>query len=211
MKKTAAIVLSVALAAAITPVPASADVGLGLGIKGGVSLGISDYSGEGDLPSRVARPVFGAFVSIDLGGLLAFQPELYFVTQGGKWVQDLEGRNEVIAKLTTIHIPALLKLRPARIGRLAPVLFAGPALDLILSAKHGYYADGELVEENYYPFTLKKTGFDIIFGGGLDVDMDDFKLILDVRYDLGLANLLSGDPGQTYKTSALMVLAGIGF
>jgi hypothetical protein len=207
----AAIVISVALAAAITPVSASADVGIDLGIKAGVSLVKADYSWEGDPPSRVARPVFGAFASIDLGDFLAFQPELYLLSQGGKWIQDDEGRAVLIAKLTTIHLPALLKVRPARIGRLSPILFAGPALDFILSSRHGYYFDGVLVDETPYDLTFKKTGFDLVFGGGVEVELDRLTLILDVRYDLGLANLVKGEPGQTYKTNALMVLAGIGF
>jgi hypothetical protein len=211
MKRMATVVLSIPIALVFIAGLASADVEFTLGIKGGASLVKADYSWEGDPPSRVARPVFGAFVSIDLGSWLAFQPELFFVTKGGKWIQDPEGRYEIIAKLTTIHLPMLLKVRPARIGRVVPVLFAGPALDLILSARHGYYEDGELIEADYYSFILKKTAVDFVFGGGVDVEMDKLKLIFDVRYDLGLANLVRGDPGQTYKTNALMILAGIGF
>lgn len=213
MKKALGVLLCAAFLTAVLPRPAAAEVTLGLGIKGGINLASVTYSflGETDNSSSSLNPVIGGFLAINLNKTLTFQPEIYFLNSGGKWVWEEEGFSiKEVEKIGSIHIPLLAKVHLAQEGKAIPILFAGPAVDFILSAKGKFYVDDVLDEEYDFKEFIKHTNLSLVFGGGVEIMMDKIMLVLEGRYCLGLADL-HPDAEEVYKLKGLMVMIGIGF
>ena len=215
MKRAALLLVAVLLLTFAVPQLASAGVTFDLGLKGGVAIAniLETWNGEKfPTTSPVIGPVVGGFAAFNLNKVLTLQPEVYFLTQGGIWEEtnlDLTQKWKHVYKY--VHVPVLAKVHLIPDGKMVPILFVGPSVDFLLSANRKYWEDGVLVEEGDYD--SKKTNFCVVFGGGVEFKMEKITLVLDVRYDLGLTNILGGDAEENWslKTRALMFLAGIGF
>lgn len=213
MRKALGVLACAALLTAFLPRPAAAEVTLDLGLKGGINLASVTYSwlGEADNSSSSLNPVIGGFLAINFNKTFAFQPEIYFLNSGGKWVWDEKTYSfKEIEKIGAIHIPLLAKVHLIQEGKAIPILFAGPAVDFILSAKGKFYVDDVLDEEYDFKEFIKHTNFSVVFGGGVEIMMDKLMLVLEGRYDLGLTDL-HADVNEVYKLKGLMVMIGIGF
>lgn len=213
MKKSMAVVLGFLLLSAFLPRPASAEVTFDLGIKGGASLASIMYSylGESDNSSSSLNPIFGAFLAINLNKTFSFQPEIYFMNNGGKWIWDDEIYSyKEVEKLSSLHIPLLAKVHLAQEGKVIPILFAGPAVDVIMTAKGKLYLDGELIEDFNFKEYIKHTNICAVFGGGVEIMMDKIMLVLEARYDLGLVDL-HPEADEVFKPKAILIMFGLGF
>lgn len=156
------------LALAVT---ATAQPGLELGLRGGLSIAglgdensgfvtelrsleelVSDFSDNYEAKS-LSGFQFGAFATINIGTSFAVQPEFLFSKRGAK----IEGVATIpigIAvayypieeklELSYIEIPVLLKYRIPMQGNLKPSLFAGPALTFNLSGTDDLYMRAHL-------------------------------------------------------------------
>lgn len=95
------------------------------------------------------------------------------MTQGGKWSYSFEDVSYMEKDFFRyLHIPVLVKLRLVKGGSLRPILFAGPAVDFLLSARAKYYTEGALdSDEDIKPY-LKSTNTGLVFGAGLEHVMD---------------------------------------
>ena len=213
MKKALGVLLCAALLTAVLPRPAAAEVTFGLGIKGGVNFASITYSyeGESDNSSSSMNPIIGGFLAINFNKTFTFQPEIYFLNSGGKWVWEEEGFSiKEVEKIGSIHIPLLAKVHLAQEGKAIPILFAGPAVDFILSAKGKYYLDGEFFDDYDFKEFIKHTNLSLVFGGGVEIMMDKLMIVLEGRYNMGLSDL-HADADEVYKLKGLMVMIGIGF
>jgi hypothetical protein len=216
MKKAFLVCLSVLVLVAFVPRPAAAKVTFDLGIKGGISFAKTAQLSEGEaepVSKALIGPVFGGFVAININKTLTFQPEIYFLGQGGVWENDFEGtifKWEHAAKY--IQIPLLAKFHLIQEGKMIPILFMGPSVDFLLSAKEKFWADGVLEYDESFKDYLKSLHFSAVFGGGVEFMMEKLMLVLEVRYCLGLVNTIKDpDPGNSYKYRTLMIMAGVGF
>jgi hypothetical protein len=213
MKKVLGVLLGVFLLALFIPQSAVAGVTFDLGIKGGISFARVNWidMGVDDQSKFLAQPVFGAFVAINLNKLFTVQPEVYLLTRGGKWTED---DGETITKWTEkwkyIHIPLLAKVHLMQGGKTIPVIFAGPAINFNLSAKGKVFVDGVLDDEYEFKDFVKSPTLSLVFGGGAEMKMEKFMLILDLRYDLGLTNPITFTD-ENVKFGTLMFMVGIGF
>ncbi|MFO7732678.1 MAG: hypothetical protein R6X21_03405, partial [Candidatus Aminicenantes bacterium] len=73
--------------------------------------------------------------------------------------------------------------------------------------------DGTIVEDRSFD-ELKKNDLSLVIGGGVEIPIGNpIKLILDVRYDLGLSNIVRDEFADDWsiKNKVLMFVAGIGF
>jgi hypothetical protein len=223
MNKSSLVVAAVLILAALDPRSAASQVTLAPGLKGGLSI-----SAFGEPWSTLKKPALGAFLSINLNKIISVQPEVYWLTQGGSvWgniYYDEMGNliePEYRWSLSYIHLPVLAKLYPISKGTFRPVLFAGPAFDLLLRAvevpyDHIYTSGGD--EEDIYrgddaniKDVLKGINWDIVAGAGIEVALTKVTLVVEARYTLGLTNIDRRSPDSRLKTSALMFLAGVGF
>ena len=204
--------------------PMAAQVTLDAGVKGGLSLARVSVAGFDRSWSTLARPSLGVFLSINLSHRFAIQPEVYWLTQGGSVrttvISDpvpflLESRHS----LSYLHIPVLAKIHPVAGGAFRPVLFAGPAVDVLLSAVYRVYEDGVLMDEHNVRDSFKPTNFAVVGGAGLETRLDKVLLIFEARYCLGLADIyipssiLFGEalPDHSHRTRALLFQVGVGF
>jgi hypothetical protein len=212
MKKALVVFAAVLFLAAVVPQPAAAETTFDLGVKGGISMAKVKFSDgpEGGF-DNLNKPVFGVFFSLNLNEFFSIQPEVLFLQQGGVYEDDSK---EISYKyelaMTYIHIPVLAKVKLVKEGTVRPILFAGPAVGFLTKAVERYYEDGALEGEEDVKEYLKSTNFSAVFGGGVEIVLDKLLLVLDVRYDLGLASV-NAEGSDSIKTNALMFMAGIGF
>lgn len=170
----------------------------GKGFK--LGLGIADISTDYSelnefLDSRVGFSG-GAFLTYALDRQFSLQPELLYVSKGAG--KDLFFFN-AHWNLDYLEIPVLLKLDLSPDASLHPSLFAGPALDILMSSK--FHVINEDYDLKDYTTSLD---FSLIFGAGLDYKRFTF----DVRYSLGLSSVVDAadkinaatgaEPGDSY-------------
>lgn len=212
MKKAIVVFAAVLVVVSFFPRPASAGVNFDLGLKGGMAFTNLRFSdSEGDFYQTLSKPVFGAFFAFNLSPCIAIQPEVYYLTQGGKIEKPGDTGYRMELAFNYIHVPVLVKVRLVKEGMIRPILFAGPYVSFLGRAKQNLYIDGVLDDSMDVKEYLKSTDFGAAFGGGLEFALSKLMLVLDVRYNLGLSNInLEGEMG-TIKTKGLLVMAGIGF
>jgi len=144
---------------------------------------------------------------------MSIQPELLYVQKGAKIDT---GFDEVDSKvhIDYIEIPVLLKASFGA-GSAKPNLFVGPAIGILMSAKVKTSVEGvdlgDLAEVDMKD-ELNSMDLGLVIGGGVDIG----KMLLEVRYEIGLSNLNKtpeGYEGDMPKTSngALLIMAGISF
>ncbi len=213
MKKGLLVFAVALLFAAFVPRPVAAAINIDLGVKAGVSMASYKWRDFTSASKSLTRPVFGAFFAFNLSKSFAIQPEVYFLTQGGTWLDEGAVISQKWVDLYKyIHVPVLAKFRFMPDKKWTPILFAGPAVGFLLSAHQKYYEDGvEVWDKDNKPW-FKSTNFSVVFGGGVEYKLEKLMLVLDIRYDLGLANIDAGGIAiDTLKTRALMFMLGVGF
>jgi hypothetical protein len=198
MRKAFLIFTAVLLLVALAPRSVAAATQLKFGIKAGMSLANNVWSDDDGTEKSLVRPTFGAFVVFNLTPMIALQPEInYLVT--GEWWTITEGKN--IESFTYLHIPVLVKFQLAKEGKVIPVIFAGPAIGFLLSARD----QGEDVKVFF-----RDTDFGADFGGGVEMAAGNMKVIFDLRYYLGLSNVWRG-PSFSMKNRGFILTAGLLF
>lgn len=222
MKKIFPVLAAAMILAALDPRSAAAQVTFVPGVKGGLSV-----STLGETWSTLKSPTLGAFLSINVNNVLSIQPEVFWLTQGGSvsggYYYDEMGNlveTEYRWKLSYVHIPVLCKLSPFPKGRFRPVLFAGPAFDVLLRAVEAVYynvfyqgEEGDVYrgDDRNIRDAFNGTNWDLVAGAGLEVMLGKARLVVEARYTLGLTNIYRLSPDTSLKTRALMFLAGVGF
>ncbi len=210
MKKILVVFAALSVLAAVIPQPAAAETTFDLGVKGGLSMAKVKFSDAEEPFSSLNKPVFGVFFSLNLNTFFSIQPEVYLLKTGGYIEMDKGEIYRYELAFDYIHVPVLAKIKLIREGSMRPILFAGPAFGFLTKAMEKYYIDGVLDEEQDVKEYLKSSNISVVFGGGVEFVLDKILLVLDVRYDLGLANI-NNDGDTTIKTNALMIMAGVGF
>ncbi|MBN1212907.1 MAG: PorT family protein [candidate division Zixibacteria bacterium] len=209
------LVLAVVLLFAISGFAQTEGTGLtAKGIKLGVNL--SKATG-GDVDESDMKLGFGggAFVEYSFNPQFAVQPELLFMMKGDKvTVGDKDYKN----KLTYIEVPVLLKFKPTMEGNFKPVIFAGPAIGLLMSAKSWdidttqtppVIEDDVDVKDN-----MKSIDFGIAFGAGFMYMMQNGGgITFDVRYTMGLAKVPDPEEGDApdMKNTNISFMVGYSF
>jgi len=179
-----------------------------IGFKGGLNFANQSWSAEGISLSMtsVQEPIFGAFYLARVGKYFAIQPEVIYSQKGTKY-EILDESLKI--RLSYLEIPVLVKFYVTPEGKAQPFLFAGPALGIKLSAKGIVDGESEDISDEY-----KGTDFGLVFGGGLEYDLGKALFIVDLRYSLGLANIIveeESDIEATVKNKAFVVMIGFGF
>ncbi len=156
----AALVLAVLVAA-----PASAATNIKFGIKAGASSSNVKWTDDAGDETSVTELTFGGFVIFELSPTLAIQPEVNYLVTGEKW-DITDGTN--VENFTYLHIPILLRARLMKEGKFVPVVFAGPAIGFLLSARRK-----ELTGGDSESFDVKEFFKSTDFGVGLRLGRGD--------------------------------------
>ena len=212
MKKGVLVCAAVLALAAFAPRPMEAAVTFDLGLKGGVSISNARWSDDDGSEKSLVKPTFGVFATINVTPTIAIQPEVNYLTVGELWSDTLDDTayKDVLFQ-NYLHIPVLLKARLSQQGQIVPVIFAGPAVNVLLSAHDKTYVDGVLDDDENVKEWFKSTEFGVDFGVAAEMMMSSIKLIIDLRYYLGLTNPYIEPEFYSVKNNAVMITIGAGF
>jgi opacity protein-like surface antigen len=172
-----------------------------IGVKG--IIGMTNVGGSAmDGVTHAMQLGFGGglFAQIKAGKTLMIQPELGFVTGGTKIT---EGGVDVHINTSAIELPVLIKaVFGDEKSKIKPAVFVGPAIAMIMSAKEKVTGEPAVDIKDQ----INTTNLSLVGGVGLEAS----KLVVDLRYELGLSNLAKDAPsGIAMKSSA--ILLGIGY
>lgn len=189
MKRLTVTLFAIVLLLSISSL-ASAQGLTGYGVKAGLNLAniSEDWSDDWDGVDKKMRMGFcvGGFVTYSINEMFAVQPEALYTMKGAKWESSDEGWNDE-EKLTYLEIPVLAKITIPTQGNIAPNLFVGPALGILLSAKYHEEWDSESHEHDIKD-EMKSTEFALVLGAGAEIGMPHSAITIDGRYTLGLTN-----------------------
>jgi hypothetical protein len=212
--------LTLALAFVFVTRPAQAQVAIDLGVKGGVAVAKASFDPEPtdiNLKSRTGF-VGGGFATFHVGELFFVQPEVLYSQKGAKEEDTIEGTSVAAKlKLDYLEIPVLFgaEFQPEG-SKIMPRVFAGPMVAFEMSCKltgegGGYSVDADCDSADV-GIDTKSVDFGVVFGAGLGFALENFKIIVDGRYNLGLTNLndTTGD-NTDVKSRAWQFMAGVAF
>ena len=194
--KALLITLSLVLALLLPGSDLFAQNGYSYGFRIGVNMAdiqVEDGESSESYGNRFG-PAIGAFVNIPLNRNFSVRPELWYLRKGAQASFDFSFLGEDLSFESSflfdyIEVPVLLSYTPSTGGNTVPNLFAGPSVGFLMSAKFKLEAAGES-ESTDIKSSLKSTDISLIFGGGLDFGLGSRTLAVDIRYMLGLSNIL---------------------
>ena len=193
MRKCVLVCAVILVLSVLAAPPAKAATTFNFGVKAGLSYSNVFWSDDDGSERGLFRSTFGAFALINLTPMIAIQPEVNFLTMGESW----EGMGErVVERMNYLHIPVLVRARLMREGKFVPVVFAGPAIGILLSAK-----------ENEFDMTdiLRSTDFGAELGLGGEFGLGaKMKGLIDLRFYLGLSN--NFDPDMILTSKPMMII-----
>ncbi|HSA96466.1 MAG TPA: porin family protein [Acidobacteriota bacterium] len=205
----------VLLIAVLCPLRAEDEPGIRLGIKAGPCFSTVRWSMpmlEGSVSGTEThrKLTVGFLAEIGLSPRFAVQPELDFLTTVRTWTPPL-GQGIFTDTLQYLQVPILFKMKLTRGGWVVPAVFAGPCLSVLLKARDTFY---DVFTGQYYYADIKDLyrDFDLGAAAGAEVNVKvrNLRLILDVRYYMGLIDVERA-ADSSWKNSGLMITAGLGF
>lgn len=158
--------------------------GAKFGIKGGAAAykltsEFGDASATSDRKIAFEAGIFGEF---PINKLISIQPEAVFVQKGGEETSQSFGNSSLT--LNYVDVPLLLKINAPVDGSLQPFIFGGPYAGYLIEATTD--ADGENQD---LTDLLNEIHYGLKVGVGINIG----PVMLDARYDMGIANLYKED------------------
>lgn len=194
-------VLSVTLLTTVVLFACSIDSNAQTGIKGGLNFSIIG----GDIPEELNAESktglsFGISQQFDVADGLAFRPEVMILQKGyvSNIVFDIPVEIEQTFQLDYVDVvlPALITVETQH--NFSPQFFAGPFLGFNINAE----AESRETRFGGEPVTTSKDisdeinslDYGVAFGLGGLVDLAAGAITMDVRFNLGLAEIFDADP-----------------
>ena len=134
---------------------------------------------------------FGAAVNIGVNEMFSVQPEFIFAQQGGI-VESTEKPIKLTIKNNFINVPVLAKVTFGKAESIKVFAAAGPYGGYWLSSKTKKVEDGAVTQDGEVTLNSEANNrfdYGFAFGAGLGFPVGPGSLNLDLRYNLGLADL----------------------
>ena len=210
MKKALLVCAAVVVMAGIVSAPAAAATKFNLGVKAGVSIANNAWDDDDGSERSLVKPTFGIFGVYNLSSNFSIQPEINYLMTGEWWLDTSDSIEfKDVEIYSYLHIPILAKYRFGTMGKVTPVVFAGPAIGFLLSAHSKSYENGTLTDDTNIKSFFKDTDFGVDFGAGAEFPIGKFRILVDARYYLGLTNAVPSKPGWSMKSRSFIFTAGI--
>lgn len=141
----------------------------------------------------------GGFLTVSIIPELDVQAEVLFDQKGADADPDMS--------LTLAYISGNLLAKypiPVEGSDIKPAIFAGPSIGILMSATAKPAAPGGStdVKDDY-----ESLDYGIIFGAGATIPIGDGSIVADVRYNLGLANILKTGGSKYSKTNQVISIS----
>jgi hypothetical protein len=199
MKKLFTVLIAIALIATFA---AAQDVAVtGVGPK--AQLNLANISGDLTDDAKMAVQFgVGGFMTVSLIPELDLQAEVLYEQKGAK-SENPDGS----LTLSYLEVNALAKYNiPVEGSDIKPAIFLGPSMGMLMSATAEDANDNELdVKDDF-----ESLDYGIIFGAGVTIPIEDGALVADVRYNLGLANILKTG-GSIYSNQNQVISISVGY
>lgn len=160
---------------------------LSVGIKGGLNFATIGGDDASELKT-VMKFNGGAFLAYDILDQLVLQGELLYDQKGCKWDETGATLPTRSWTLSYLDIVALAKYVIPTQGDIKPVLYGGPSLGILLSAKIHEEGSGQSLDENIKD-NIAGTDFSLVIGAGAMYKIGNGGLLFDIRYCIGLSNI----------------------
>lgn len=217
MKKTLLIgALSMAMLA-LTASNASAEVklsGVGLKLHGSLASATYDQENFNDLVDSKIGFGGGFQLLLELHSLFAIQPELLYINKGHSLKSSLGGITlDTSVSTNYIQLPVFAVIQLPIIPAVTPKLMVGPHLAYYLFGSRtldSTTADGRNTSttEDIADGDISTIDFGISAAVGLDIQLESYKLTLDVRWEkglLGVNNRAEDDENWTHTATSVNV------
>lgn len=171
-----------------------------IGLKGGAALYTTtgSISAFGTSIEEKSDPHFGfaagLFVEKPFSDIISGQFEVLYVQKGGKdELDDTDFEDAEIEDgnltLSYIDVPVMVKVNVPVEGNVSPFLYGGGFAGYLLDAQAE--SGGESIDEEGFELKdlLKDINYGFVLGGGVSFG----KISLDIRYDMGLANIFDSE------------------
>ena len=193
-----------------------------LGFKTGIMRSKAELSR--DLPGIQIGTInefhIGSFLSFFfIKNQLGFQPEIHYSIKGFN-VLEADFGQEISSKykITYIEIPLLISYKFPLKGKIKPGIVFGPYLGFARKVMEVQTAFGE-TEKRRLDDNLEEMDAGFVIGGNIRYRLGHFSIMLDARYNLGLANIskdimsVSYDftESDTIKTRSMTLSIGVSF
>ena len=128
-----------------------------------------------------------------LPGISLGQKRIYYEDKNGKIINEKDGIIDIEA--SCIEIPVLLKYKAKRLNNVSPYIIGGLNTKWDLTAKQSYGEDQQII--------VNRLDYFAEMGAGFDFYLEYFKMGLEIKYGMGLTNILKttdskGKPNQDH-------------
>lgn len=163
--------------------------------------------------------MFGASLTLPIGGSTAFQPELLFVNKGSELKIGDVGKKDI--RIDYLEIPLLLRFDHNPGSAVGPHLYLGPSMGYKVGFNVGcnvstILSGGTPASSACADQTFKPKSFDwgAIAGVGVDLNVGGLGVTAGARYGIGLADISHDNRGaleQRVRNGTLTVYGGLLF
>jgi hypothetical protein len=166
----------------------------GIGIKGGLNIANILFPEPAEKWNVKTGLIAGGFITFTINELLAIQPEFLISEKGAIWRGLFEGKDtEVTVNITYLDIPVLWKFYLPSLSKspVRPNLYWGPCWSIKLIGTRSIKS-GEVIQEDDIQ-DLNDKDFSLLFGGGIDFDVQTGKIFFDLRYGISYSKIFRID------------------
>lgn len=195
-------------------IPAAATAqGMGVGIKGGVSVASMPLSGEvfdqivGEQSIESSSKIGlagGGYVRFPISRLFWFQPEALYVMKGAK-LTEIAGGGTLSVRVHYVDVPLLLHYRVRPDQRNPGYIFGGVNFGMMLGNSARLKGPGLAADVNIDP-GLKTNDVGIAVGGGVERG----RFLIEARFTAGLSDVAAESFPHIHsmRNRAFVVLLG---
>ena len=182
------------------------------GIKGGVNFAGATFDPEAisDIESRICTLVgMAAETSLNSKNTILGRLEAMVVQKGWRMEYEALGyKNEASANIDEFVLaPSLVVRFPSE--KLTPYIMGGMELGINLDAKYKTEFLGSTIEGGIDDWSKTNAGLNIGAGGAIPTGQGE--IIVEIRYNLGLYNMITDGGEQSIKTNGTQVVFGYMF
>ncbi len=175
-------------------------------VQAGAALANLNFSEDLGKQKTSILPAGGLGFEIGLAKFLALEVDLSYAPGGCRFEREV-GTLTYEGSALALSVLFKLRLGPGS----TPFLGAGAGVGYVLNSKIKYKYDwgsGEMDLKD----EVSRLQYGLVFSGGYQLALGSMAVSLEVRYQLGLSNMIKNPlPGESVRTSTWTVLAGYKF